>query len=73
VQVVDVLQDAIFERGAKCYVVEDREVLDVLAQPHAPRVRTYWDAELRSQEQDRYDLVHPAKPTGVYLAEAYGA
>src|SRR4051812_30925372 len=45
VQVVHVLADAILEGGAQRDVVEDREVLDVLAESDAAGVRTDGDAE----------------------------
>src|SRR5215217_9473935 len=70
VQVVHVLQDAVLQRGANSYVVEDREVLDVLAQAHAARVRADRDSELGGQKQHRDDLVHAAQAAGIYLAEA---
>src|SRR5215469_15220044 len=38
VEVVDELADAAFQRAADRHVVEDREVLDVLAQPDSTRV-----------------------------------
>src|SRR5205823_10997217 len=38
VQVVHVLDDAVLERRADAHVVEDREMLHVLAQPHAAGV-----------------------------------
>src|SRR5206468_1031821 len=41
VQVVHVLDDAVLERGAHADVVEDREVLHVLAQPDPAGVRAH--------------------------------
>jgi len=46
VQVVDVLAHTVLEAAAHGDVVEVGEVLDVLAEAHAARVRTDGDAEL---------------------------
>ena len=43
-------------------VVEDREVLHILAQPDAAGVRAYRHAELRRHQQHRQDLVDAAEP-----------
>src|SRR5690606_28377080 len=69
-QVVDVLDDAVLQRSAHAEVVEDREVLNVLAEPHAARVWTDRDTGLRCHQQYAEDLVHTAQPAGVDLTEA---
>ena len=69
VQVVDPLDDAVLERAADGDVVEEREVLDVLAEADAARVRADRDAELRRQQQHRDRLVHAADAARVELAD----
>ena len=63
VQVIDVLDDPPVERAADRDVVEDRQVLDVLAQADAAGMRADRDAELGGHQQDREDLVD-ARPAG---------
>src|SRR5690606_15424781 len=67
VQVVDVLDDPTFPRAGDRDVVEHRQVLDELAQPHSPGVRADGYAELRGQQQDRDVVVDAADPGGVEL------
>src|SRR5256886_3686880 len=69
VQVIHVFHHAILERGADRDVVEHREVLHVLAQPHAAGVRADGDAELRGEQQHRQHLVDAAQPAAVDLTE----
>src|SRR5919202_2139571 len=69
---VHVLEDAVLQGGADAYAVGDREVLHVLAQADAPRVRADRHAELPGHEEDGEDLVHTAQTAGIYLAEANG-
>ena len=69
VQVVDPLDDAVLERPAHADVVEDREVLDVLAQADAAGVRADGDAELGRHQDDREHLVDAADAAGVDLAD----
>ena len=69
VEVVDVLDHPPLERAAHADVVDDREVLDELAQSHAARVRTDGDAELGRHEEHGNDLVHAAEPARVDLAD----
>jgi hypothetical protein len=49
VEMVDVLDDAILERGTHADVIEDGKVLHVLAEADAARVRADRDIELRGQ------------------------
>ena len=72
VQVVHVLDDPTVHRSADGDVVEDREVLDVLAQADAAGVRADGHAELGGQQQDGEDLVDAAEPAAVDLADADG-
>ena len=69
-EVVDVLDHPALERAADAHVVDDRQVLDQLAQSDAAGVRADRDAELGRHEQDRQDLVDAAEPAGVDLADA---
>src|ERR1700687_4217631 len=69
VQVVDELAGAVFQRAAHGDVVEDRQVLDVLAEPDAAGVRAHRDAELRRQQKYGQDLVDATEPAAVDLAE----
>ena len=72
VEVIHVLQDPVLERGADTDVVEDGEVLDVLAQSDAAGVRADGYAELRRHQEHGDDLVDAAEAAGVYLAERDG-
>ena len=69
VQVVDVLAHAVVERGAHGDVIEDRQVLHVLAQPHAAGVRADRHAELGGHQQHGDHLVDAAQAAAVDLAE----
>src|SRR5207342_1797449 len=73
VQVIDILDDAILQRRAHGDVVEEGQVLHVLAQPDSSSVRTDGRSELRGEEHYRKALVHAAEPAGIDLAEADGA
>ena len=66
---VDPLDDAVLERAADGDVVEERQVLDVLAQADAARVRADRDAELGGEQQDRDRLVDAADAARVELAD----
>jgi hypothetical protein len=70
VQVVDVLHHPPVQAGAHPQVVEDGQVLDVLAEPDAAGVRADRHPELRGQQQLGEDLVDPADPAGVDLHDA---
>jgi hypothetical protein len=67
VQVVGVLGGAVGERAADAQVVDDRDVLHVLAQPDAAGVRAHRHATGRGQQQHRQHLVEPAEATRVDL------
>src|SRR5207302_9571824 len=69
VQMVDILDDPILERAADADVVEDREMLHVLAQANATGVRTDGDAELGCEEQYGDHFVHAAQPAAIDLAK----
>ena len=70
VQVLHVLEHAILERAADGDVVEDRDVLHVLAKADAARVRADGDAELGREQQHRENFVQASQPAGVELAES---
>ena len=72
VQVVHVFHDPVLEGAADRDVVEDREVLDILAETDAARVRADRDPELGRQQLDRQDFVDAAQAAAVELAEADG-
>src|ERR687893_3028002 len=72
VEVIHVLEDSVLERGSDGDVVEDGEVLDVLAQSDATCVRADGHAELRSHQEHGDDLVDAAETAGIYLAERDG-
>ena len=69
VEVVDVLDDPMLQRGAHGDVVEDRQVLHILAQAHAAGMRADRHAELRRQQQDRDVLVDSPDPCRVELED----
>src|SRR5258705_8521544 len=62
VQVVDELAYAVVERRADGDVVEHRNVLCVLAEADAARVRTDRHAELRREQDNCEHFVHAAEP-----------
>src|SRR4029077_2595334 len=68
-QVVDVPAHPVLERGANRYVVEDREVLDVLTQTHPTGVRADRNAELSGEDQHCQDLVDSTEAAAVDLTE----
>ena len=72
VQVVHLLEGPVLKGSANVDVVEDREVLHVLAQADAARVRAVRHPKLLGHQENGEDLVDAPKATGVYLAEAYG-
>src|SRR5215218_830846 len=72
VEVIHVLKDPVLERGADTDVVEDGEMLDVLAQSHTAGVRTDGHAEFCRHQEHGDDLVDAAEAAGVYLAERDG-
>ena len=69
VQVVDPLDHPVLERAADRDVVEEREVLHVLAEADAAGVRAHRNAELRREQQHGDRLVDAADPAGVDLAD----
>src|SRR5207253_5927288 len=72
VQVGCVLDHAILQRAANRDVVEEREMLHILTEANAARVRTDRDAEFGCHEENGQDLVYPADAAGIYLADADG-
>jgi len=66
---VDPLHDAALERAADRDVVEEREMLHVLAQPDAAGVRADGNAELGRQQQDGDRLVDAADAARIELAD----
>ena len=69
VEVVDVLDHAVGQVGRDADVVEDREVLDELAEADAAGVRADGHPELRREQDHRERLVHASEPARVDLAE----
>jgi hypothetical protein len=69
-QVIDVFDHPPLERSTDTNVVDDRQMLDQLAQADAARMGTDRHAGLGRHEEDGEDLVHPAKPAGVDLTDA---
>src|SRR5258706_4060253 len=72
VQMVDVLAHAVLEAAAHGNVVEDGEVLDVLAEADAAGMRADRHAELCRHQQDRQHFVDAAHAATVDLQEADG-
>src|SRR5918911_2396617 len=72
-QVVNVFEDAILQRGADGYVVKDGEVLNVLAQSYAASVRADGDIELRGHQEHSEHFVDAAQTTAIYLTKFYRA
>ncbi len=70
VEVIRAFEEPPLARPADTDLVDHREVLHVLAQPDAARVRPDRDAELVGEEQHREELVHAAQPAGVGLGGA---
>src|SRR5436309_1744292 len=65
VQVVGVLGGAVVELAADGDVINDRDVLDVLAETEAAGMGTHGHAELGGQQQYGKHLVEAAQPTGI--------
>ena len=72
VQMIDVLDHSILHAAAHRDVVEERQMLHVLAETDAAGMRTNRDSELRRHEQHRDDLVHSAETAAVDLTVADG-
>ena len=72
VKVIHVLDHAVLDRPGDGDVVEEREMLDVLAQADAPGMRAHRDALLRRHEHDGQVLVDASETTAVDLAESDG-
>jgi hypothetical protein len=69
VQMIGKLDDAIFQTAADVDVVEDREVLHVLAQTDAARVWADGNVEVGRQQQRCDDLVDPSQSAAIDLQE----
>ena len=69
VQVIHELAHVVLEGAGDRDVVEDREVLDVLAQADAARVRADRHPELLGHQEDGEHLVDAGHPAGVDLDE----
>ncbi|MNC52353.1 hypothetical protein D3C75_1016950 [compost metagenome] len=61
------------QRGRDGDVVEQRDVLHVLAQTDATAVGADRDVELGGHQQHDQHLIEPTQPGGVQLAEVQGA
>src|SRR5579875_2717581 len=72
VQVRCVLDHAIFQRAAYRDVVEEREMLHILAQADASRVRADRNTRAGSHQEDSQDFIDSADATGVNLANSNG-
>src|SRR5437899_397683 len=70
VEVLDVLEDAVFERPADRDVIEQRDVLHVLAKADPAGMWADRHAELGRQEVHRQHLVQAAEAACIQLAEA---
>src|SRR3972149_2309359 len=72
VKVIDVLDHAILHAAAHRDVVEEREMLHVLAETDAAGMRTDRDSELRRHEKHRDHFVHSSETAGIDLTVADG-
>ena len=72
-QVVNVLNNPVFECSGNRDVVKYREVLNILTQTYASSMRTHWYLELGGQQQYGQNLVDPAESGAVYLAVAHSS
>src|SRR5437868_12130504 len=70
VEVLDVLENPVLERPADRDVIEQRDVLHVLAKADPAGVWTDRHAELGRQEEHRQHLVQAAQAACIQLAEA---
>src|SRR5262249_42113956 len=68
-QMIDVFDNPAFERRAHGDVVEDGEMLHVLAESDAARVRTDRNAEFRRHQEHGKHFVHAAEATAVDLTK----
>src|SRR5262245_47389887 len=68
VQMIDKFDPTIIQQSANCDVVEDRQMLNVLAKPDSAGMRANWNAKFCRHQQHRNNLIHTRKPTAVYLA-----
>ena len=69
VQMIDVFEHATFERPRHADVIEQRNMLHVLAQADAARMRTHRHAELRGHQQHDEHFVQTAETATVDLTE----
>lgn len=70
---VHVLDHAVVAGAADGDGIERGQVLHVLAQSDAARVRTDRDLEFRREQQDRQAFVHTGDAAGVELAHIHGS
>ena len=69
VQMISELDHSILQAAAHADVVDERDVLTVLAQSDSTRMRAHRHAELRGEQQNRERLAQPAEAATVELAE----
>src|ERR1700694_4121901 len=72
VEVIDELDDSVLERGRDTEEVEDRQVLDVLAQAYSAGVGADGDVEFGGEEDDGEVLVDSGDGAGVELEDVDG-
>ena len=70
VQMIDILRNPIVERCAYGDIVEERKMLNVLAQPDPAGMGTDRHTEFRRHENHGEHFVDPSQPTTVDLTEA---
>ena len=67
---IGILGETILQRRADADVIDQRQVLNVFAQPHTTGMGTDRDPELRGQQLHGHHLVDTTEPTTVDLAHA---
>src|SRR5215831_10120921 len=71
VQVIDIFDDAVFERRTNRNVIEERKMLHVFTETYAPGVRANRNAKLGRHQDDRQDFVDAGEPAAVDLTKTY--
>ena len=70
VQMVHVLQTPVLQRSAHRDVIKKRQMLNVLTEADASRVRANRNSELCGHQQHREHLVHASKPATIDLTNS---
>src|SRR5947209_3921469 len=70
VQVIDIFDDTVLQRGTDRDVIEDRDMLHIFAETNAARMWTHRHAKFRGHQQNSQHLVDSTHAASINLAKA---